>query len=80
MDLRRFIPADAQRHSYKVVQHLRCVNCGARYVSKQRTCRTICRGTWWTVDGEPHYFIDGQEVSEGEWHDRCPRPLLEVSR
>lgn len=60
-------------HTFTVVQELRCLNCGARYVSGGRSVHLpSCRGIWWDVDGEPRYYIDGKQVLKDEYLNRCP--------
>lgn len=71
-------------HTFTVVQDLRCLNCGAYYHSritepgsvpdhpKRVVHLSTCRGVWWDVDGEPRFYIDGRQVSEDEYANRCP--------
>lgn len=70
MDLFRLAPTEP--HTYTVIQHLRCLNCGTRWRSHETVHRPTCRGVWWDVDGPPHFYIDGREVSEQEYRERCP--------
>lgn len=76
---RLLVPVDGQPHRYAVVQELRCLGCGARYRTRgQSRHRSDCRGIWWDVDGEVHYYIDGREVTKGEYESRCPFMLPEL--
>lgn len=60
-------------HTFTVVQDLRCLNCGAHYVSGGRSVHlSTCRGIWWDVDGGPRFYIDGRQVGREEYLNRCP--------